>query len=127
VTDQVRVRIAAGTFLGLAPTEVVSGYQIHMGRLEPAAPAAFTIVERSGRQVLEPEGARAGLVLGTMIHGLLENASVRSALLASLRQRRGLAVAALPDGADGYDRLAAAARVHLDQPMLRRLAGLAPP
>ena len=54
------------------------------------------VVERAGQPVDEPDGAVSddGLLVGTYLHGLFENAPVREALLAWLRARRGEVAAA---------------------------------
>jgi adenosylcobyric acid synthase len=77
--------------------------------------------------VAERDGAVAGSVVGTLIHGLFDNDRLRADLLDGLRRRRGLRPhgARRPWSRDAeYDRLAAAAREHLDLPLLHRLAGV---
>jgi adenosylcobyric acid synthase len=133
VTAQVRARPATPSFLGRALDAVVSGYQIHMGRLEPIRQPAnptFTVLARNGVPADEPDGAvsASGAVVGTLIHGLFEDHVLRAGLLGHLRERRGLPPAGPPAARSReaeYDRLAAMAREHLDLGMLRRLAGLA--
>jgi adenosylcobyric acid synthase len=63
----------------------VGGYEIRHGRVE---------LHGSGEPLLrgddgEPDGARAGAVLGTLWHGALEHDSFRRALLAWVAQARG--------------------------------------
>jgi adenosylcobyric acid synthase len=124
-TTRVRARAAIATFLGEAG-EPAGGYEIHMGRLERAAGAspAFAVLDRNGLPEEDADGAVAENVVGTMIHGLLENTGMRRALLASLRRRKGLAAAA-PDAppADEYDRLAEVVRANVRMDLLWKLVG----
>jgi adenosylcobyric acid synthase len=65
-------------------------------------------------------------VIGTMLHGLFANETLRRGLLRRLRQQRGLSElpgATLPAREAEYDRLAAAVRQALDLELLRRLIG----
>jgi adenosylcobyric acid synthase len=134
VTAQVRARVEAPSILGVADgtADGISAYEIHMGKVERAAGTAapFRIVERNGVSVDTLDGAidRDGKVVGTMLHGIVENEPVRTALLRALRQRKGLAARGeMPPvasrGAE-YDRLAAAVAGSVDLPMLRKIAGL---
>jgi adenosylcobyric acid synthase len=110
----------------------ITGYEIHMGTvtLTRSALPAFTIISRNGDATLQPDGAvsSAGNAVGTMLHGIFENASIRSALLAELSRRRGLAA---PSGGSAiagrnteYDRLAATVRTSIDMDALRKIIGL---
>jgi adenosylcobyric acid synthase len=67
-------------------------------------------------------------VLGTMLHGLFENAGLRQHLLFELRALRGLApladTAPIPSRDAEYDRLAAAVEGALDVERLRQIVGL---
>lgn len=109
-----------------------AGYEIHMGMVshEPGARPAFRIVRRNGSTCDASDGAVSseGNVVGTLIHGVFENAGVRRSLFAHLCQRKGISaqgvVREIPSRDVAYDRLAAAAREHLDGALLRRLAGL---
>lgn len=91
----------------------VSGYEIHHGQSHGTAPPLLTL---DGR----PEGAVQGSVAGSYLHGLLDEAPVREALVGALSQRRGLpAVGASPGGAAaarsaGHDALIALLENHLD-------------
>jgi adenosylcobyric acid synthase len=130
-TAQVEARVAGRTFLGDETVGTVLGYQIHMGRVERTSgqPAAFAIEKRSGVPESEMDGATSpdGMVVGTMLHGLAENPAVRSALLRSLRRRRGLTDTP-PSGVqatvDEYDRLADVVRNSVDLGLLFKLVGL---
>jgi adenosylcobyric acid synthase len=136
MTAQVRARRAGESFLtgGLAPTEEISGYEIHMGVVERTGTATspFEIVSRNGQPESVIDGAtdRTGAVVGTMLHGLFENTAVRSCLLKSLRVRKGLPDPAsersVPAKDAEYDRLAAAVRESVDVELLWRISGLTP-
>jgi adenosylcobyric acid synthase len=56
----------------------VEGYEIHLGQTEAV------------EALVGEDGSVAGLVAGTYFHGLLDSSPVRTALIATLRQRRGL-------------------------------------
>jgi adenosylcobyric acid synthase len=135
-TTQVQARLACPSFLGDPSLQVsLSGYEIHLGRStpRPTARSPFRILTRNGQPDEALDGAvnPGGNVVGSMLHGLFENAELRRSLLANLRERRGLAHGngpALPSRDSEYDRLAALVRGSLDLPLLRRLAKLdAPP
>lgn len=126
---RVQARPVTSSFLtgdGTGPRES-SGYEIHMGQVEHTRPerAAFEILVRNGRAQSTLDGAvsDSGTVVGTMIHGLLENASVRDALLGYLRSRRGLPAPnrTIPDIDAEYDRLAHIVRSHIDCEALYRI------
>lgn len=138
-TAQVRARLAGGSFLGAAGTAgerrgeaELSGYEIHMGRVERTggAAAAFEIRSRSGRAEAALDGAVSadGAVVGTMIHGIFENDGLRRSLLAALRERKGLPAPtgepAIPSRHEEYDRLATAVEESLDRALLDRIVGL---
>lgn len=133
VAAQVRARPAASTFLtaGLPEGTEIAGYEIHMGRIEQdvGSSAAFHLLARNGETVSLPDGAVSGVgaVVGTMIHGLLDNVLIRTSLLNSLRQSRGLPrpaatcrAAAVPND---FDRLAAMLREHIEPSTLRGIIG----
>jgi adenosylcobyric acid synthase len=132
-TAQVRARVASSSFLseGISREQDLSAYEIHMGQVERAARAqpAFEIQARSGRNGRSFDGAvsESGTVLGTMLHGLFENATIRSSLLSHLRRRRGLVpseAAAIPSKEDEYDRLAEVVRQNIDERELYRILAL---
>jgi adenosylcobyric acid synthase len=125
-TTQVRARALVRSFVGDG-TEI-AGYEIHMGRVERHAEArgAFAIHARNGAPEDDVDGAVSedGAVVGTMIHGLFDNASVRDALVGRLRERKGLAPRADAPSSpptDEYDRLAAVLRENVDVALLHRL------
>lgn len=134
MTAQVVARVLRPSFLtdGAALDEEVRGYEIHMGMAEPnnQQSSPFEICSRNGRTEVRSDGAigRDGLVVGTMLHGLFENASLRARTLSFLRRRKGLAEPAstqrIPSKQDEYDRLEAVVRAHIDCELLWRLTGL---
>lgn len=87
----------------------VSGYEIHQG---------FSTV--SGQALLQgPEGCVRGSVAGTYVHGLLDTAPVRAALVHALLSRRGLASEAPTASAEAvraraFDQLADVLETYLD-------------
>ncbi|NOU08480.1 MAG: cobyric acid synthase [Nitrospira sp.] len=134
ITAQVRARVLSPSFLtdGVVIEEDVMGYEIHMGIVEPRCPqmSPFEIRSRNGRVEATAEGAISGdgAIVGTMMHGLFENAAIRGRTLAFLRKRKGLpersAPHRIPSKQAEYDRLEAVVREHLDCELLRRLTGL---
>ncbi len=131
-TTRVVARIASRSFLGEDGGAEAAGYEIHMGRTEPigSARSAFTIVSENGKPCVREDGAIAesGRVAGTMIHGVLDNAALRTALIASLARRRGIAASINRDpiaerGAE-YDRLASAVAENADIGAIARIAGI---
>ncbi len=118
------VAATAGPLAGAAGSPVTA-YEIHVGRSQVTAAAPAFVLD-GGR----PDGClgTAGTVIGTYLHGLLDNAPVRHALLrwAATRKGRSLELAPGPDGERDapYDRLAEALRLSLDVPQLYRIIGL---
>jgi adenosylcobyric acid synthase len=139
-TSQVRARAARGSFLCEADGRDVFGYEIHMGRLERRAPAsgAFVVSQRNGRPDDDLDGgvSQDGVVIGTMLHGLFENAPLRATLMANLRRRKGIVGGDAKDGTAGplaaggaapgdeYDRLADSFRSSVRIDLLRAFAGV---
>jgi len=95
LTNQVRAIVNLDFYKG-----EIEGYEIHMGRTyfdtdgdgsNGAIRSAFTVIERSGREVMdEGGGAVYGNVIGTYIHGLFDNDEFRQAFLNYIRTRKGL-------------------------------------
>jgi adenosylcobyric acid synthase len=129
-TARVIARPIAGWFASNQHAPEVDGYEIHMGSVTPTDTdtPAFTIVSRNGEYARYADGAvsSAGNVVGTMLHGIFENASIRSAMLDKLRGRRGLPT---PSGTvagrdEEYHRLAATVKAAIDMPALRNIIGI---
>ena len=128
-TVRVRARVgeAAGPFSRAVGAELVA-YEIHAGRTSPRSAPPFSIVERGGIPVHDADGAvnDAGTVLGTYLHGLFANDSLRKELLEFLAERKGI-VADPRWGTptpDRYEHLADAVARALDMRAIAKLAGL---
>src|SRR5947199_3079144 len=129
-TVRVRARVAASGLLRGAAGSELAAYEIHAGRSEVTrwAPRPFTIVERCGAAVDDPEGAMnaRGNVVGTYLHGLFAPGALGRSLLCLRAQLRGRPADArwgAPD-ADRYERLAEIVGGALDMPAIAKLAGL---
>ena len=129
-THQVEAVVTAAAGLcGLSAGSPLQGYEIHAGETSRGALAQplLQINRRSGRTTSLEEGAASadGRVWGSYLHGLFDNPELRAALLAGLRQRRGLAPMPPSAGHDlegELDRLAAHLEAHLQlEPLFARL------
>lgn len=130
-TSQVVVRAASASFLCEQNVSELSGYEIHFGRVErlPGASGAFEVLRRGSEAESDLDGCVSadGMTVGSMIHGLFDNVSVRKTLIAFLARRKGIEVARAPDESmrqpirDEYDRLAQSLRDHLDLVALKRM------
>ena len=107
----------------------VTAYEIHMGVTSHEAEShPFAIEWRSGQHVDLPDGALdgEGLTLGTYMHGIFHNRTVRRSILEFAARRKG---AALPEAGDDidqnaeYDKLAALVRANLDMELVYRVTG----
>lgn len=142
VADKVTCQVTAtslgsGWFLtGFSQDEQLIGYEIHMGRtrLRAGVKPAFLIKQRSGRAVNITDGAVSedGQVLGTYIHGIFDNDSLRRHILNKLRARKGLQHLAPQVNSftslrqRDYDRLAQVVRESLNMPRIYEIMGLEP-
>jgi adenosylcobyric acid synthase len=122
---------AAAAVAGLPVGEPASGYEIHHGvTTRSAQQAPLLRLTRRGAEPIDLEdGAISadGRVWGTYLHGLFDEGPARAALLAQVRQRRGLraqAPGSNPDLDAELDRLADHLQAHLDLPVLWRRLGL---
>ncbi len=128
-THQVRGSVAsANGILAGCDAGVITGYEIHMGQTYGNSRAPFRITERSGAAIDSPDGAidADGLTLGTYMHGLFHNHSLRHALLTNLARRKGIA---LPEGSildldAEYDKLAHLVRQSVDMDAIYEMAGI---
>ncbi len=128
-THQVRGSVASGMgLLAGCDNGFITGYEIHMGQTYGGKAAPFRIAERSGVAVDSPDGAidAGGLTMGTYMHGLFHNHSLRHTLLKNLARRKGIS---LPEGAildldAEYDKLAALVRRSVDMDAIYGMAGL---
>jgi adenosylcobyric acid synthase len=134
LTARVRARLEGASFLtgAIGLEDEISGYEIHMGRMERTREVAapFRILSRNDVAQETPDGAigEDGAVVGTMLHGIFENESLRAMLLQGLRERKGLAKPdaqrAVPAAEAEYDRLAAIVKANIDCAQLVRIAGI---
>jgi adenosylcobyric acid synthase len=121
-TTQVVARADAPSFLFNG--EPITGYEIHSGEiLHEGDGAPFRIVQRNSTGTDLAEGAVSsdGAVVGTMIHGILDNRAARASLLAHLRVSPATHNA---DPSSEYDRLADAVEGHLSMAALDRIIGI---
>ncbi len=137
-TSQVRARVSTESFLTCkVPREdILSAYEIHMGRITRAAnvKAPFEILARNGRVEQDLDGAVSdnGAVVGTMLHGILHNQSVFDSLISYLVASRPLSAPMTEERAypnknaneDPYERLARVVRENIDLNLLERIVGL---
>jgi len=95
VTMQVEAEVVAGGDLfGSAVGTKIHGYEIHMGetRRMQSGTEAFKITKRGLELDNISDGCVSddGMVMGTYIHGLFDNGSIRKSLLDYLKERKGL-------------------------------------
>jgi adenosylcobyric acid synthase len=121
------VSAGAGLLVGSGPAPL-RGYEIHMGRTTNQEPAPVRLLSRSGQSCDQDDGAITadGWVLGTYVHGFLDNDLLRARILGNLARRRGVAYTPAPslDRHAEYDRLASTLRDALDLPALYRIVEL---
>lgn len=105
----------------------VTGYEIHMGRMEgdPSAQPVFKFTQRgeSPADFYDGFSASGGRVWGTHLHGLFDEPGFRSWWLNRLRRHRGFPeISAHPlNREDIYDRLAHAVRSHLNLELIHQI------
>jgi adenosylcobyric acid synthase len=136
-TVRVRARVLdrSGPFAGAAGVEV-AGYEIRAGETEVREAARlFALVARSGLALdgMTFDGATnaAGTVVGTSLHGLFVNGTLRRALLVHLASLRGRAPdprwGAGASATERYDRLADIVGAAIDVSAIAKLVGLGYP
>ncbi len=125
-----RVSDAPGPFAGASGSSI-EAYEIHAGRTDVReARRPFEILARRGSAVQQLDGAASadGSVVGTYLHGLLANDTLRRSLLRHLAERRGVAPDprwGTPSSASGrYDRLADIVAASCDLAAIGKLVGL---
>lgn len=130
-TCQVKAQVLSneGLLEGLRGEEVV-GYEIHMGQtIGNNTRPLFLITQKMGGQAGYIDGAVAhdGLIFGSYLHGLFDNANFRHTFLSKLRQRKGLSLIPrqpIPSRQQQYDRLADIVRHSLDLKLIYQICGL---
>lgn len=113
-------------WLAAVDGQVITGYEIHMGRTEgPEARRWLAVERRNGGAASVADGAQSadGRVWGCYIHGLFETASFRRAWLGSLGWR-GEAAGEAPALEQALDDLADAVEAALDMDLLDAIIGL---
>jgi adenosylcobyric acid synthase len=108
----------------------ISGYEIHMGQtLGDNVSPAFRIIRRGNRKSDHSDGAVSndGNIIGTYIHGLFENASIRRCLLSNLHKMKGVDCETRPfvlSKDSEYDKLAALVRGSINMDLIYKISGL---
>jgi adenosylcobyric acid synthase len=123
-THRVQARLLGGPgWLSGLTGQVVSGYEIHMGRTEGKC-AWLEITQRSGAAVAVQDGtlSEGGKIWGCYLHGLFENRALRYAWLASLGwQAAGPADHSTGEREAAFERLADAVEAALDMQLLEAI------
>ena len=124
ITSQVKGRVEAGRGLlaGMRGVEV-NGYEIHMGRSRGQKSGfVFRVIESVSTPAGYDEGGmdRTGLVFGTYMHGVFNNAEFTRRLVSNLCSLRNLPAPAgtVLDREKAYDDLAATVRRSIDMDRL---------
>ena len=133
-THQVRghVVLDKGILRGASKVSL-NGYEIHMGKTHGVdLLTPFHIEERSRRACHESEGCISldGNVLGTYLHGLFHNGSLRRSILGELANRKGVpfrSAERVISKEEQYNRLAALVRSSLDMECIYRAVDLKRP
>ncbi len=112
----------------------MTGYEIHMGetKLLNGLSPFLRIIERSGKGISMVDGAVSnnGNVIGTYVHGILDNDEFRLGLINYLRKNKGISpllrdelITAKREKEEQYDRLADLVRKHIKMDMIYKLIG----
>ena len=107
----------------------INGYEIHMGetKLLNGISPFLRITERSGKGVSMADGAVSnnGNVIGTYVHGILDNDEFRLGLINYLRENKGISpllrdelIIAKREKEEQYNRLADLVRKHIKMDMI---------
>jgi adenosylcobyric acid synthase len=129
-TQQVTAEVnTASGLLGRVDGATLAGYEIHLGETRGTSTlaASFQVFRNNGEKIEDGCINDTGTVFGTYLHGLFDNASVRSSVIAFLAGRREQDVLASDSPLDReaeYDRLADVVERSLDMPAIQRLVGL---
>jgi adenosylcobyric acid synthase len=123
--DKRTVQVQAGLLAETGPLAMlkglpIRGYEIHMGRSEPANghTSALCRIEEADGGHIDGALAAGGRCWGTYLHGIFDNDALRHTWLNSLGwQRHG----ELFDRQAAYNRLADHVRAHIDMDLLRKI------
>ena len=109
----------------------LDAYEIHMGQMDTGMVRGSTVrsflvdsADGDGRDGLV---SADGCVVGTYLHGLLENGALRRAMVRALAARKGVAPPSMPElttVGHALDRLANVVAEHLDMPAVAAMAGV---
>ncbi|WP_127069256.1 MULTISPECIES: cobyric acid synthase [unclassified Veillonella] len=131
LTHQVCFDVKNLSFLGTNYSgENLVGYEIHMGDTQPVGPGerCFHIQKRSDAKVDVIDGfvTSNGQVMGTYIHGILDNDGLRRSILNALRTKKGLEPLDIvfryfEHKEAAYNRLAKIVEEHLDMDYIQSL------
>ena len=131
-THQARAKLdAAGLIVAPGCSDVLNGYEIHMGTTtlaEGVRPFAH-IFQRGNAEVAVEDGAVSadGRIFGTYLHGIFDNDTFRRSYLNGIRLEKGLPLVngdTLQLHRDPFDQLAEQFERHLDMPRLLAICGL---
>lgn len=126
-TLPVHGRVVSGGTLVPGSDLELSGYELHAGDTRSSGAAPFArLLRPNGRHVHDGAVSADGRVIGTYLHGLFENETLRTTLLATLARRRGIAPPTGSASADRYAHLAAWFRAAIDTPRLLNTIGMRP-
>ncbi len=125
ITSQVEARVICESLPFGRGSDLLEGYEIHMGRSVSGGEAKpiFRIVRREGRPVDLEDGLAQpdGRAWGTYIHGIFDNDGLRNTFLEDLAGRSGKTLAPLSAPFsfrfwkdEQYDRLAKLVRGHVN-------------
>ena len=133
ITRQVRGRIRTVPWADMEPSAVAfEGYEIHLGETvyEPGV-EPFSEIRRNGETRDHADGAAAGAVFGTYVHGIFGNDAFRHNVIRAARSACGLAppeslACVTADRDRRIDRLADHVRRAIDMPFIYACLGVRP-
>jgi adenosylcobyric acid synthase len=103
----------------------INGYEIHMGKTSIHGQSFSVLNSRDGKTVSRPEGSVAanGWILGTYLHDLFKNDSLRKHMVQNSAEKKGVVIPKGPRASPEYeyDRLANAVREHIDMDLFYRI------
>lgn len=122
-THQAKARVRNGPgWLANLEGEIVTGYEIHMGRTYGGSPW-LEITERNGQSVQVTDGgvSENGKIWGCYFHGLFANEHLRRAWLADLGWSQSERIKSANPFADSLTRLADTLQETLDMKLLEKI------